>query len=220
MLNNAARVLSALSLSLLVASSASAQLPLGLSLSATGYSTNLNTEDVNGDAQRLTGFSAGGSATVAFRRLGFGIRYLEGSLSPSGDGTGRAIVEGEAMLSVRALSWLSIKFGPHIRSFILNNATERWLFWEARFRTKTHLGTRRVTSSLEFWQALSGNVNAPDPFNGAQGLEGNLRWEISSLPVWLNLGYRIDRSNLGGGSRTEVLEHIFLGVGFGGGGVN
>ena len=215
MLKNAARVLSALGLSLLMASSGSAQLPLGLSLSGAGHSTILNTEDINGDAQRLTGFSAGGSAAVTFRRFGFGIRYLEGSLSPSGEGTNRAIVEGEAMLSVRALSWFSVKLGPHIRSFIQNNATERWIFWEARLHAETQLGTPRVTSSLEFWQVLSGNVNTSEPYDGGQGIEGNLRWEISSLPVWLNLGYRIDRSNLGGGTRTEVLEHIFLGVSVG-----
>jgi hypothetical protein len=215
MLSKPARVLSALVISILIASTASAQLPLNLTLSGAGFSTNLNTEESSGEAQRLSGFSAGGAAAVAYGRIGFGIRYLEGSLSPSGGGTSRAIVEGEAMLSVRALSWLSFKLGPHIRSFIQNNATERWLFWEGRVRTETRLGTRRVTSSLEFWQVLSGDVNTTEPFDGGQGLEGSLRWDISSLPVWLNLGYRIDRSHLGGGSRTEVLEHVFLGVGIG-----
>ena len=221
MLGKSAPILCALAISLFMASAVSAQLPVRLSLSGGGFSTNLNTEDTNGEAQRLSGFSAGGAATVGYGRMGLDIRYLEGSLSPSGEGTGRAIVEGEAMLSVRALSWLRIKFGPHIRSFIQNNATERWLFWETRFRTETQLGTRRVTSSLEFWQVLSASVNTSEPFDGGQGIEGNLRWEISSnLPLWLNLGYRIDRSNLGGGSRTEVLEHIILGIGFGRGVAN
>ena len=220
MLGRYSRVSSALAISLLVASTSSAQLPQRISLSTAVHSTNLNTEVSSGEALRLSGISAGGAASVVYRRFGLGIRYLEGSLSPDGAGTGRDIVEGELMVSVRALSWLSIRLGPHIRSFIQNSATERWLFWEARFRTQTQLGTRSLTSSLEFWQVLSAGVNTPETFDGGQGIEGNLRWEISDLPLWLNLGYRMDRSNLGGGARSEVLEHVFLGVGFGRGGVN
>ena len=215
MLGKRIRVLSVLCMALLTASAVSAQLSDRISLSGALFSTNLNTETASGEPLRLSGVSAGGAAAVAFGRFGLGIRYLEGSLSPSGGGTGRSIVEGEAMLSARALSWLSIKFGPHIRSFIQNNATERWVFWEARFRTETELGTKRVTSSLEFWQILSGSANTTQPFDGGQGIAGNLRWKPSNKPLWLNLGYRIDRSNLGGGSRTEVLEHIVLGIGYG-----
>jgi hypothetical protein len=215
MLGKRIRVLSVLCIALLTASAVSAQRPVRLSLSGAIFSTNLNTETTAGDALRVSGISAGGAATVALGRMGLGIRYLEGSLSPSGGGTSRALVEGEAMLSARALSWLSFKFGPHIRSFIQNNATERWVFWETRIRTETELGTRQLTSSLEFWQILSGSANTTESFDGGQGIEGSLRWEFSSRPLWLNLGYRIDRSNLGGGSRTEVLEHIVLGVGYG-----
>ncbi len=209
------RVLSVLWFALLTASTASAQLTDRLSLSGAVFSTNLNTESATGEPLRLAGISAGGSAAFVFGRMGLGIRYLEGSLSPSGGGTGRSLVEGEAMLSARALSWLTIKLGPHIRSFTQNNATQRWVFWEARLRTETELGTRRVTGSLEFWQILSGNVNTPEPFDGGKGIAGNLRWEFSERPLSLNLGYRIDRSRLGDGTRTEVLEHIVLGIGYG-----
>ena len=97
MLSNSARILSALGLSLLIASAVVAQRPIHYSLSAAGFSTNLNTEEATGEQQRLSGISAGGAASIAYRRLGFGIRYLEGSLSPDGGGTGRDIVEGESI---------------------------------------------------------------------------------------------------------------------------
>ena len=162
---------------LLVASSVSAQLPLRYSLSLGAFSNNLNTEATTGP-QRLAGLSAGGGASLAYGRLGLGIQYMEGSLSPSGDGAGRDLVEGEAMLSLRTLSWLSLKLGPHIRSFIVDDGTERWLFWEGRIRTEARLGTERLTSSLEIWQVLSADVNTVEPFDKGQGIEGNLNWAV------------------------------------------
>ena len=157
MLGKPARVLNVLGISLLIASTAVAQRPLRFSLSTTLYATNLNTEDATGAHQRLSGVSAGGAASIGYRRLGFGIRYLEGSLSPSAGGTSRALVEGEAMLSVRTLSWLKVKLGPHIRSLIRDNATERWLFWEGRLRAEAQLGTRKVTSLQEI-TGMEGSV--------------------------------------------------------------
>jgi hypothetical protein len=211
--------LCALAVALLGVSPASAQLPLRLSVSGDGFSTNVNSEDQSG-TQRLSGYSAGGDATLAFGRLGVSVRYLEGSLTPTGTATGRDLVEGEALLSVRALSWLSLKFGPHIRSFLFTGSTERWVFWEGRLRTHAHLGSERISSFFEFSQVLAADVNAAQPFDGGQGIEGALRWEISALPIWLGLGYRIDRSRLGDGARTEVVEHIVLSVGFGRGSEN
>jgi hypothetical protein len=199
---------------LLLASSAFAQTPLGSSIGVGGFFMNLKTEEATG-TQRLSGFGAGGDATISYGRLGLGIRYLEGSLNPGGAGTGKDVVEGEVVLSVRALSWLKISLGPHIRSLIVQEGTERWLFWEGRLQTKARLATPRLTSVFELRQVLSANVDAADPFDGGQGLEGALRWEISSLPIWLGLGYRIDRSSLGDGSRTEVMEHVLISVGFG-----
>ncbi len=196
------------------AQQSSAQLPLTVSFSSGGYFMNLNTEEATGE-QRLSGFGIGGNATAAFRRLGLGISYMEGSLSPNVDGRDRDIVEGEAMISLNAASWLRFAIGPHIRSLIIPEGTERWLFWEGRVQTKARLGSPRLESTLELWQVLSANVDVDDPYDGGRGIEGSLRWEISALPLWIGLGYRIDRSNLGGGSRTEVMEHFLISFGVG-----
>ena len=175
---------------------------------------NLNTEEAAGE-QQLSGFGFGGHGTIAWKRLGLGLLYMEGSLSPSETGRDRDIVEGEAMLSVSATSWLRVAFGPHIRSLIIPEGTERWLFWEGRIQAKANLGPPRLVSVFEFWQVLSANVDVDDPYDRGQGIEGALRWEVPSLPVpvWLELGYRLDRSKLGNGSRTEVMEHFLISVG-------
>ena len=199
---------------LVLPSTTYAQIPVRLSAGVGVSSMNLNTEDVAG-AARFSGFGLGGEATLGYGRLGLELRYLEGSLSPSDTGRNREMVEGELMLSVRALSWLRLKLGPHVRSMILPAGTERWLFWEGRLQTKTRLGTPRLTSRFEFWQVLSANIDVAEAFDGGQGIEGALRWEVSTLPVWIGLGYRIDRSNLGSGVRTEVMEHVSLTIGLG-----
>jgi len=219
MLGIQARLVAVLLAMFAFASPVSAQHPVSFSLNGGVFSTSLNTEGSTGK-RHLSGFSAGGGAAVGYGRLGFGVQYLEGSLTPSGGGTDRDIVEGEAMLSVRALSWLSLKLGPHIRSFLIGDGTQRWVFWEGRVRTKARLGTDRLTSILEFWQVLSADVNTVESFDGGQGIEGSLKWELANLPLWLGLGYRIDRSHLGDGSRTEVVEHFLFTVGIRRGQVN
>ena len=180
-----------------------------------GLSTKLNTDE-SAAMEHLSGLSTGLSTTATYRRIGLNVRYLEGSLESSGGATSRDIVEGEAMFSVRALRWLHFSFGRHIRSFIRSDGTQRWLFWEARVRTKARLGTPRLVSSLELSHVLSGNVNAAEPFDGGKGMEAELRWTIfPRRSLWMGFGYRIDRSHLGGGSRTEVVEHIQVTLGYG-----
>jgi len=197
-----------------VASSVSAQSPIGTSGSLGASFMNLNTVEAAGE-QRLTGFGIGGYGTVSYGRLGLGFRYLEGSLSPSGAGTDRDIVEGEITISVRASSWLRFGLAPHIRSLIVPEGTERWVFWEAHIQAKTQLGSPRLVSIFEFRQVLSADVDVDADYGGGQGIIGELRWDVSALPIWLALGYRMQRSNLGNGSRTEVMEHFVISVGAG-----
>lgn len=210
-----ARVCQVLGLALLTATSAVAQ---GFSPKLSGnfgvFHTNLNTEEPEG-IRRLAGFTMGGFTSVSHNRFSVELGYLEGSLSPSGQGIERDIVEGELLLTVRTFRWMSVQLGPHIRSFVRPDGTERWIFWEGRLRAGTQLGTPRLLSRFEIWQVLAANVDAAEPYDGGRGISGALWWDISSLPFWLGLGYRIDRSHLGRGSRTEVLEHVLISVGFG-----
>lgn len=208
------RVIRILSATLLLASPVFAQIPIGTSGSLGASFMNLNTVDALGE-QQLTGFGIGGNMTVAYQRLGLGLRYLEGSVSSGDNGTDRDLVEGEAIFSVRASPWLRIGLGPHIRSLIIPEGTERWVFLEARVQTTAQLGSPRLASVLELWQVLSANVDVDDPYDGGRGLSGTLRWEVATMPLWIGLGYRIDRSNLDSGSRTEVMEHFVISVGIG-----
>jgi hypothetical protein len=203
-----------LSVMLVLTSPVFAQIPVRTSLGIGSSFLTLNTVDAVGE-QRLTGFGFGGKATIAYKRLGLGLQYLEGSLNPSGTGTDKELVEGEMMLSVRASSWLRLALGPHIRSLVIPEGTERWLFWEGRVQTKANLGTPRLESVLELWHVVSASVEVDDAYDRGQGVMGSLRWELSSLPVWIGLGYRIDRSNLANGARTEVMEHFTISVGLG-----
>mgnify|MGYP001825001668 CR=1 FL=1 len=209
-----ARVYLTLCALLLSSSPVHAQLPIGTSFRLGGSFMNLNTVDAAGD-QRLTGFGFEGNATLTYKRFALGLGYLEGSLSPTGNGLDRDIVEGEALISTRATSWLRIGLGPHIRSLIIPEGTERWLFWELLIQAHTSLGFPRLMSVLEIRQVLSANIDVDDGFDGARGVVGSLRWDVSSLPIWVGLGYRIDRSNLGSGTRTEVMEHFVISVGVG-----
>ena len=202
---------------LTTATSTAAQNRVRFSGAAEGYLTRLNT-DVAGEPVQFSGPSFGGAGSVAWWRLSLNLRYLEGGLSPSGGGDARDLVEGEALLAFRPLSWLRLGFGPHVRAFILNSGTERWLFWEGRVRTETRLGFPTLRTHFEFWQVLGSDVRVPDAFGTGQGLEGGLRWEIGRFPLSVMLSYRLDRSSLASGSREEVLEHVFVSVGIGRGG--
>jgi len=187
---------------------------LRFSVAGGGYYNSISIQD-DGENQSLSGFSGGGEGSVAIGRLGLGLRYLEGSVSPSGSGTGADVVEGEAILSFRALQWLALKFGPRLRSTITSGVTERWVFWEGRVGTRARLGSPRVVGNLEFLLMLSGDVNTSESFNGGQGLRGRLSWELSELPLWIGLGYHIDRIKSRGGLRTEATEQLVLLIGIG-----
>lgn len=200
----------------LLSEDSSAQNPIRVSFAGAVFKAGLDSERES-EHQQLSGFCVGGIASLSKGRLGIGLRYLEGSLNPDGDGIGRDLVEGELMLGVQTLSWLAIRLGPHLRSFITDGAVERWVFWEGRLRTETGLGVSGLSSYLELWHVLSASssVDWPEAYDGGKGLEGGIRMDVSQLPFWLGLAYRIDRSNLGGGVRQDVLEHMVITVGFG-----
>jgi hypothetical protein len=205
------RVFRLLSVMLVLASPVFSQMPALTSFEIGSSFLTLNTEDALGE-QRLTGFGLGGKATIAYKRFGLGLHYVQGSLSPNAAGTDRDLVEGEMMFSVRATSWLNVYLGPHIRSLVIPEGTERWLLWEGRVQTKANLGTPRLESVLELWQVLAANVDVDQAYDGGRGIMGSFRWDVSLFPVWLCFGYRFDRSNLGNGSRTEVMEHFVVSV--------
>ncbi len=212
-----ARFVLTISVLLFFTESTVSQSPLKVSVGGAGFVANHESHE-NSDEERLSGFCAGGLASVSKGRLSLGIRYLEGSLDPDGDGSARDLVEGEMLLGVQALSWLGIKFGPHLRSYIQGGVVDRRVMWEARIRTETQLGIGGLSSYLEIWRVLSGSASESVPFGSGQGLEGGIRLETSTFPLWMGLGYRLDKNSLDSGARQEFVQHLIIAIGFGRGG--
>ena len=92
----------------------------------------------------------------------------------------------------------------------------RWVFWEARARFEATLSkSSSLWSYFEGWYALSGSVNAAEPFGNGRGLEGGLGLLIPSTPIQVRLAYRVDRGALQEDARTEAIEALALSVGIG-----
>ncbi len=165
-------------------------------------------------ARERTGLGLGGEATFGVGPAGLAVGYLEGSLDETG-GASTDFVEGHAFFTLRPLRWAALGFGPHVRSFIEPGGTQRWLLWEAHVQAATELLGPTIEAYAEGWVVVSAEVEVSEPFDGGRGLEGGLRVAVGRLPVALRLRYRLERLELGGGTRRETVEQVGLAVGIG-----
>ena len=167
---------------------------------------------------QLTGTVVGGQGDVALGRLELALGYVQGKIGPEGaSAPGQDLVEGVALLGVRPAPWLRLAVGPHARSYTLTGGTElRWVFWELRARVSGAFVGSAGRGYLELWRALSASVNAPEPFDHAQGGEAGMVVHLARAPLELRLGYRIDHAVLGGGTRLETVDGVVIGVGLSG----
>jgi hypothetical protein len=163
----------------------------------------------------LSGTLMGGEARVEGWGLALDIAYAQGDVTPdSGTPAARDVIEGRILLGNRPWRGLSVKAGPHVRSYVTASGTQRWFFWEARLRGEgTIVG--RVQVYAEIWRVLSGNVNVVEAFDGGQGGEAGLLLRLPRSPFWGRLAYGIERAKLGGGARLETVEGLSLAVGYG-----
>jgi len=167
---------------------------------------------------QLTGTVVGGQGDVALGRLELALGYVQGKIGPEGaSAPGQDLVEGVALLGVRPAPWLRLAVGPHARSYTLTGGTElRWVFWELRARVSGAFVGSAGRGYVELWRALSASVNAPEPFDHAQGGEAGMVVHLARAPLELRLGYRIDHAVLGGGTRLETVDGVVIGVGLSG----
>jgi len=167
---------------------------------------------------QLTGTVVGGQGDVALGRLELALGYVQGKIGPEGaSAPGQDLVEGVALLGVRPAAWLRLAVGPHARSYTLTGGTElRWVFWELRARVSGAFVGSAGRGYVELWRALSASVNAPEPFDHAQGGEAGMVVHLARAPLELRLGYRIDHAVLGGGTRLETVDGVVIGVGLSG----
>ncbi len=169
----------------------------------------------NGAANRqLSGMAFGGMVDFSWRFLRLDVRYLEGGISADSDSGDEDIVEGELMLGVAPLSWLAVKFGPHIRSFVTPQGTERWFFWEGRLATAAKLGSPNLVTYFQAWYVFSSDVDAVQSYDSGKGVEGGIRLSLSRLPFYGDLGYRMDQSKLGDGAATQTVEQLIVAIGW------
>jgi len=164
---------------------------------------------------QLTGTVVGGQGDVALGRLELALGYVQGKIGPEGaSAPGQDLVEGVALLGVRPAPWLRLAVGPHARSYTLSGGTElRWVFWELRARVSGAFVGSAGRGYVELWRAVSASVNAPEPFDHAQGGEAGMVVHLARAPLELRLGYRIDHAVLGGGTRLETVDGVVIGVG-------
>lgn len=161
----------------------------------------------------MSGLGVGGFVRVVAGLAQLELHYEQAAMS--GTDPNQDIVEGEVLLGVRFLPWLTVKVGPRIRANVTELGTERWVLWQGRIRTDTRLIGSRVRAHVEVWSILSGDVNLNDAFGQGQGLEGGLEVKLFGA-FWGGLGYRFDRDVLGDGVRTDVTERLYLRFGMGG----
>lgn len=167
--------------------------------------------------EALSGTVMGIEGRVELWVVGIDVAYAQGKVDPdSGTPAARDVVEGRVLIGNRPWNGLSLKAGPHIRSYVTASGTQRWLFWEARLRAEgTIVGTMHVYA--EVWRMLSGDVNVLEAFDGGQGGEAGLVVALPRSPFWGRLAYGIERSKLGGGARLETVEGLSLALGYGSG---
>ena len=166
--------------------------------------------------EALSGTVAGGEGVVQLGRLELDVNYLEGRLEPDSSGPApRDFVAGRALLGVRAMPWLALQIGPHVRSYVTGAGTQRWVFWEAHVRLDGSLVGSELRSYVDVWRVLSASVNVVESYDHGEGGEAGLALSLSRAPLWAGLAYAVDHSTLGGGLRLETLEQVRLTVGLG-----
>jgi hypothetical protein len=184
----------------------------------------LRQETAPGVVRRLRGPALGAEARVNYSRFSLGASLLEGSLDAVGSGgasapSKRDLVEGRVLVAARALPWLEVSFGPLLRAYVTDSATERWVVWQGRARVDAPILTPSLTSYVEVWRALSSRVTLPSaPLSAGrvQGGEAGMMYRPPRGPIWLRLSYRVDNALLGGRpGGSEMVEAVSLSVGIG-----
>src|SRR5689334_3575995 len=172
--------------------------------------------EVGPSVQTLKGIVPGAAGTIAWNRLSLDLGYWQGSLTADGSASDRDVVEGQALLGVHILPWLTARLGPHAWTYSSTSGTQRWFMWEGRLHADGLLLPDRLTSYFELWNAFTGDVNASQSFTSGMGGEGGLTWRPrgNSAPFSGHLGYSVQQVRLGGGARKETVQRLLVAVGF------
>lgn len=143
--------------------------------------------------------------------------YWQGGVDADPGGTQQQdVIDGYALLVLRAQPWLGVKVGAEARSYVTLAGTERWVFWQARLRAERTIVDPSVRGHVEVWRALSTEVSTSGTVDRAQGGEVGLTLLRALGPLWVRMGYGIDDVRLTGSARRQTLEALAFSVGYGG----
>lgn len=165
---------------------------------------------------RFSGMVLGAEGGLVTDRFVVRLRYAEGHVNPKAGSTAAArdVVEGEALVGVRAMPWLTLWVGPGARAYTTADGDQRWLLWSGRVTGRGTLLPGRMQTFVEIWGALSGKVGSPSIKAGGRGANGGLELRLSeSSQFWGRLGYRIESSHADG--MRETVESLTLSVIYG-----
>jgi hypothetical protein len=169
------------------------------------------------ESELLTGVVLGAAGQLSRGRVQLGLAYREGSVSPdSGTGASRDLVEGQALVTVRPITWLAVSAGALARAMATGGGTARWVIWQAASRFDLPLSEPNAFAHFEMWQSLGGSSNTTQPLDGARGGEAGLRVFFGPRRFRAELSYSVERVELGGGALVEVMERLRFGFGIGG----
>jgi hypothetical protein len=171
---------------------------------------------VDGSESRLTGTVFGGAGTFVGERFAVRLRYAQGTVAAKSD-TGvdrRQVVEGEALVGLRATPWLTLWAGPTARAYTLGEGDQRWMLWTGRVSARGTLLPDRMQSYVELWGAFSGKVGDPAAKAGGRGADAGLELRLSNqTPLWSRLGYRIESAHAD--ALRETVESITVSIIYG-----
>ncbi len=157
-----------------------------------------------------------GPAVAGEAQLDLGFAFLGGSLlegrfePPTGPQLRHDLVEAVGLAGLRLWPWLEVGAGPHIRAYVTDAGTERWVWWEVRARVALPLIGSTLGSYLVAWRSFSAESNVvARPGRAQGGAAGLTLWPEAAWSVWA--GYQIDEALLAGG-KSETVESLGLGL--------
>jgi hypothetical protein len=177
----------------------------------------LQTRFATGASSDVSGVALGASGGVGRGPVALALGYWQGSVDAnSGGAQQQDVIDGYALLVLRAKPWLGVKVGAEARSYVAPAGTVRWVFWQARLRAERTIVEPSVRGHVEVWRALSTEVNTPGTVDRAQGGEVGLTLQRALGPLWVRLVYGIDDVRLVGSGRRQTMEALAFSLGYGG----
>ncbi len=188
-----------------------------LRVGASARGIRLQNRFATGASSDVSGVALGASGAVELGRVALTLGYWQGRLDAAPGGTQKQdVIDGYALLGLRATTWLAAKAGAEARSYVTPAGTEHWVFWQARLRAERTIVNPSVRGHVEIWRSLSTEVNTPVTVDRAQGGEVGVTMLRALGPLWVRMSYGIDDVRVVESARRQTLEALALSVGYGG----